>query len=157
VPEADQFGTLADLVREGKIRYVGLSEAGVDEMERARRDLPIVSVQNRYNVADRTWDAVVEYCTRERLAFIPWFPLGAGPLDIPAQLERVAARQRAMPLQVALAWLLARSPIVLPIPGTAKVSHLEENVAAASITLTAEDRSELDAVQSDRPPRIPPE
>jgi aryl-alcohol dehydrogenase-like predicted oxidoreductase len=143
VPEADQFGALEALVAEGKVQYIGLSEVGSDVMERARRTLPLVSVQNKYNVADRTWDATVDYCERERLAFIPWYPLGAGALPRPG-LAAVAARHKATPLQIAIAWLLARSPVMLPIPGTSKVAHLEENLAAAEVLLTREDLRELE-------------
>jgi pyridoxine 4-dehydrogenase len=145
VPEADQLGTLEDLVREGKVRYIGFSEAGVEVLERARRTLPVVSVQNKYNLTERTWDPVIDYCERVGLAFMPWYPLGAGALADNAALARVAAKYRATPMQVAIAWLLARSPSMLPIPGTAKVPHLEENVAAASITLTPDDLRELGA------------
>jgi aryl-alcohol dehydrogenase-like predicted oxidoreductase len=144
VPADDQFGTLAELRREGKINLVGLSEVTVAEIDHARETLPVVSVQNRYNVADRAWDEVVDYCGRERLVFIPWFPLGAGNLAATTAVDEVARRHRATPLQVALAWLLHRSPMMLPIPGTSKVSHLEENIGSASLMLTAEDRQELD-------------
>lgn len=147
VPEADQLGTLEDLVREGKVRYVGFSEVGVDVLERARRTLPVVSVQNKYNLTERTWEPVIDYCERTGLAFMPWYPLGAGALGDNAALTRVAARHAvtdgATPMQIAIAWLLARSPSMLPIPGTAKVPHLEENVAAASVELTPDDLREL--------------
>ncbi len=142
VAEADQFGALETLHAEGKIRWVGLSEAGVDAIARARRTLPIVSVQNRYNVDDRTWDAEVDYCTQEGIAFIPWYPLGAGSIRS-AATARVALRHGATAMQIAIAWLLARSPVMLPIPGTSKVPHLEENLAAGAITLTAADLAEL--------------
>lgn len=150
VPEDEQLGVLAEFVREGKVRHVGLSEVGVPEIERARRVVPIASVQNRYNVLDRQWDAVVDYCEREGIVFIPWFPLGAGNLSAheraaQRRLEGVAQRLGASTLQVALAWLLARSPTMLPIPGTSKVTHLEENVAAADLALGADDLRELDA------------
>jgi len=135
VPEADQFGALDDLRREGKIRFAGLSEVDVAAIERARRVLPVVSVQNKYNVIDRTWEPVVDYCDREGLAFIPWFPLGAGTLPEGSAVEEVARRRHATTMQVALAWLLARSTMMLPIPGTSKVRHLEENVAAAALRL----------------------
>jgi aryl-alcohol dehydrogenase-like predicted oxidoreductase len=135
VPEEEQFGCLADLRREGKIRLVGLSEVDVDAIQRARRALPVVSVQNKYNVNDRTWEPVVDYCTREGLAFIPWYPLGAGTLAAQQTLDDIARGHRATPLQIALAWLLGRSPMMLPIPGTSKVAHLEENIAAAAIEL----------------------
>jgi len=146
VPEADQFGTLSDLRHEGKIRFVGLSEVGVDAIERARKSLPVISVQNRYNVIDRNSDAVVEYCERHDLVFIPWHPLGAGTLDVSGALRDVARRHRATSLQVALAWLLARSRIVLPIPGTSSTNHLEENVAAASIALSVDDLRALNSL-----------
>lgn len=148
VPEADQFGMLSDLRQEGKIRFVGLSEVDVDTIERARQSLPVISVQNRYNIVDRTSDAVVEYCESHGLVFIPWHPLGAGTLDIPGVLRDVARRHGATPLQVGLAWLLARSRIMLPIPGTSNTDHLEENVAAASIALSIDDLRALNSLQS---------
>lgn len=146
VPEADQFGVLADLRREGKINLIGLSEVGVDEIERARETLPVVAVQNRYNIADRTWEFVVERCERHSIAFIPWSPLGAGALDVPSAMQQVARRHAASTMQVALAWLLARSPVMLPIPGTSKVDHLVENIAAASMSLSADDMRELNSM-----------
>ncbi len=121
---------------------MGLSEVGVETIARARRTLPVVSVQNRYNVQDRAWDREVDYCTREGVAFIPWYPLVAGGLKS-AGAERVAARHAATPMQVAIAWLLARSPMMLPIPGTSKVAHLEENVRAGSLVPTPADLAEL--------------
>lgn len=149
VPEDEQFGAIADFVREGKVRHVGLSEVNVEQIERARRVVPIVSVQNRYNVTDREWEREVEYCEREGIAFIPWYPLGAGKLGHKAaalreRLERVAVRHGATPMQAALAWLFARSPVMLNIPGTSKVKHLEENVAAAALSLTEEDMRGLE-------------
>jgi pyridoxine 4-dehydrogenase len=148
VPEDEQLGVLAEFVREGKVRHVGLSEVGVAELERARRVVPVVSVQNRYNVFDREWEDVVTFCEREGIAFIPWYPLGAGALTDEAKeargrLDRVAERHGASALQVALAWLLQRSPIMLPIPGTSKVKHLEENVAAAALRLSDAEAAEL--------------
>jgi pyridoxine 4-dehydrogenase len=142
VPEADQFGVLQDLKREGKIRLVGLSEVQVPAIERARAALPIVSIQNRYNLIDRQSEAVVDYCEQHGLAFLPWYPLGAGALE-DERLVAVARKHKATPMQVAIAWLLARSPIMLPIPGTSKVAHLEENMAAARIRLDADDLSRL--------------
>jgi aryl-alcohol dehydrogenase-like predicted oxidoreductase len=144
VPEADQLGALEQLVAEGKVRYVGFSEVGADVLERAGCTLPVVSVQNKYNVGDRTWDPVVDYCDRAGLAFIPWYPLGAGAVA-GAAIDRVAARHKATPLQIAISWLLARSPVILPIPGTSKVAHLEQNMASARITLTADELRELAA------------
>jgi pyridoxine 4-dehydrogenase len=130
--------TLAQLRNEGKIRLVALSNVTQEHIERARRIVPIVSVQNRYSFADREWDYVVNYCERNGIAFVPWFPLGAGKVagDV---LNRMAQAHRASPTQVALAWLLRRSPMMLPIPGTSSIEHLEENVAAASVRLTDED------------------
>lgn len=143
VPETEQFGALEALRREGKIRLVGLSEAGIEVIERARRIVPIASVQNRYNVLDREWEPVLEYCEREGLAFMPWYPLGSGAVRDGAAVARVAARHGATPMQVALAWLLARSPAMLPIPGTSQVAHLEENMRAAALQLTEADLLEL--------------
>ncbi len=145
VPEADQFGVLDDLRREGKIRLVGLSEVDADAIERARQTLPIVSVQNKYNVTDRTWEPVVKYCEREGIAFIPWYPLGAGTLKEATVIADIARRHGATPMQVALAWLFARSSVMLPIPGTSKVGHLDENVAAAAVDLGA-DAETLNAI-----------
>ena len=122
VPRNEQFDVLAEFIRSGKVRHVGLSEVDVDDIEAARKYVPIVSVQNRYNVADREWDDVVDYCEREGIAFIHWYPLGAGKL-----------RQRKMSMPEAIAWLLQRSPVMLPIPGTSQVKHLEENIQAAEI------------------------
>ena len=144
VPEDEQFGVLADLRREGKVRLVGLSEVDVAAIRRARATLPIASVQNKYNVAERAWEPVVEYCDAERIAFIPWFPLGAGALPLQRAIEQVARQHGATPLQVALAWLLARSKMMLPIPGTSQVAHLEQNVAAAQLDLGG-DLDALDA------------
>lgn len=137
--------TLAQLRNEGKIRLVALSNVTQEHIERARKIIPIVSVQNRYSFADREWDYVVDYCERNGIAFIPWFPLGAGRVagDV---LERIARAHQATPMQVALAWLLRRSPIMLPIPGTSSIEHLEQNVAAASLRLTDEEYQRLFAV-----------
>lgn len=154
VPADEQYGALAEFVREGKVRQVGLSEVGVAEIEQARRFVPIVSVQNRYNVVDRQWDDLVDYCERERIAFIPWYPLGAGSLETRGderatreRLDDLARRRGVSALHVALAWLFARSPIMLPIPGTSKVRHLEENIAAASLQLDDEELRALDAAR----------
>ncbi len=137
--------TLAQLRNEGKIRLVALSNVTQEHIERARKIVPIVSVQNRYSFADREWDYVVDYCERNGIAFIPWFPLGAGRVAGEA-LNRIAQAHHASPTQVALAWLLRRSPIVLPIPGTSSIAHLEENVAAVSVRLTDDDYQELSRV-----------
>jgi aryl-alcohol dehydrogenase-like predicted oxidoreductase len=136
VPAEDQLGTLKDLQEEGKIKHVGLSEVSVAQIEHARTIVPIVSVQNRYSVSDRAAEDVLDYCERERIAFIPWFPLGAGKLAEPGgALARAAAEFKISTSQLALAWLLWRSPVMLPIPGTSSVEHLEENVATASLKL----------------------
>ena len=136
VPAAEQFGTLLELRRQGKIRHVGLSEVSVEQIEAARKVLPIVSVQNRYNLTDREWDDVLEYCSREALGFIPWFPLAMGRLAASdGPIAEAAKRRGATPGQIALAWLLQRSPVMLPIPGTSSVSHLEENISAAGLVL----------------------
>jgi pyridoxine 4-dehydrogenase len=145
VPFEDSVGTLAQLKNEGKIRLIGLSNVTQEHIERARKIVPIVSVQNRYSFADREWDYVVDYCERNAIAFIPWFPLGAG--RVAGQiLDQVARAHQSSPHQVASAWLLKRSPITLPIPGTSSVEHLEENVAAASLQLGDEEYQKLSRV-----------
>ena len=137
--------TLAELKREAKIRMVALSNVTQEHIERARRIVPIVSVQNRYSFADREWDYVVDYCERSAIAFIPWFPLGAGRIAGEV-LNQVAQAHHASPTQVALAWLLRRSSVMLPIPGTSSIEHLEQNVAAASLRLKDEEYEELAGV-----------
>jgi aryl-alcohol dehydrogenase-like predicted oxidoreductase len=144
VPAEDQLGTLKALQAEGKIKHIGLSEVSVRQIQHAQTIVPIVSVQNRYSVADRGSEDVLQYCEKEKMAFIPWFPLAAGQLsrgDSP--IRRVAERLKATPSQVALAWLLARSPVILPIPGTSSVEHLEENVAAAGLKIGENKMQEL--------------
>ena len=141
----DSVGTLAKLKEEGKIRLVALSNVTQEHIERARKIVPIVSVQNRYSFADREWDYVVSYCERNGIAFIPWFPLGAGRVAGEA-LQGIARAHQATPMQVALAWLLQRSPIILPIPGTSSTEHLQENVEAASLRLTGEEFESLSRV-----------
>lgn len=141
-PFDDSVGALADLQKEGKIRLVGLSNVTREHVERALKIVPIASVQNRYSFADREWDSLVDYCLEKGIAFIPWFPLGAGKAAHEA-LTAVAKAHGATPLQVALAWLLQRSPVMLPIPGTSSVKHLEENLAAASLRLTGEEFRKL--------------
>ena len=136
VPAEDQLGTLKDLQAQGKIKHIGLSEVSVAQIEQARTIAPIVSVQNRYSLADRGSEDVVDYCEKHSLGFIPWFPLAAGKIvgsDSP--VRRAATQLKATPSQVALAWLLSRSPVMLPIPGTSNVAHLEENVAAAALKI----------------------
>jgi pyridoxine 4-dehydrogenase len=143
VPADEQFGALREFQQEGLVRHLGLSEVGVDEIDAARRVVPIVSVQNLYNAGDRQWEPVVEYSEREGLAFIPWFPLSAGDIEEGGGLDRVARRHGITVYQAALAWLLAHSPAMLVIPGTSSVAHLEENVAAAEVRFTEEDLRDL--------------
>jgi pyridoxine 4-dehydrogenase len=138
-------GTLAELQSEGKIRLIGLSNVTREHIERARKIVPIVSVQNRYSLADREWDYVVDYCEQNAIAFIPWFPLGAGKAA-QQTVQRIADAHGTRPMQVALAWLLRRSPLMLPIPGTSSVEHLEENMLGASLRLTDEEFSEMAGV-----------
>jgi pyridoxine 4-dehydrogenase len=139
-PAEDQIGELVALQREGKIRHIGLSEVNVEELEAAQKVATIVSVQNMYNITVRSAEPVLEACEAQGIGFIPWFPLAAGPLAAPGgPLQRIADSHHATPSQLALAWLLKRSPVMLPIPGTSKVAHLEENVAAAEIELSDEE------------------
>jgi aryl-alcohol dehydrogenase-like predicted oxidoreductase len=145
VPAEDQIGTLKDLQAQGKIKHIGLSEVSVQQIQHARTIVPIVSVQNRYSVSDRGSEDVLKYCEKEKLGFIPWFPLAAGRVSgSESPISRIAAQWNATPSQVALAWLLSRSPVMLPIPGTSKVKHLEENVAAATLKVDAKRMQELD-------------
>ena len=156
VPEDDQFGFLQEAQRQGKIRHIGLSEVNITQIERARRFFPVVSVQNIYNLVDREWENVVDYCERERIGFIPWYPLQAGEIAkgglkqgvrkllgrAPGgtqELAAIARRHNATPSQIALAWLLRRASVMLPIPGTSKRKHLEENVAGAAVQLSNEE------------------
>jgi aryl-alcohol dehydrogenase-like predicted oxidoreductase len=144
VPAEAQLGTLKELQAEGKIRHIGLSEVSVRQIQQARTIVPIVCVQNRYSITDRGSEDALEYCEREKLGFIPWFPLAAGKVSgADSPISRLAARLKATPSQVALAWLLARSPVMLPIPGTSKVVHLEENVAAADLKIDSSSMAEL--------------
>ena len=145
VPYADSIGTLTELQRAGKIRHLGISNVDVRQLEVARRIAPIVSVQNEYNIGNRESDAVLAACEKAGIAFLPWYPLGAGRALRSAGVKRVAARLRATPAQVALAWLLARSPVMLPIPGTGSIAHLEENAGAAALRLSPEDLAALSA------------
>lgn len=146
VPYAESVGTLNDLQQEGKIRHIGVSNVTVGQLRTAQSEAEIVSVQNRYNLDDRTSEDVLEACEADGIAFIPWFPLATGALaEEGGAVGEVADRHDATPAQVALAWLLARSPVILPIPGTGSVEHLEENVGAASLDLTEEDIKALEA------------
>jgi pyridoxine 4-dehydrogenase len=134
VPPEDQLGTLEELQTEGKIKHIGLSEVGMRQIQSAQNIVPIVSVQNRYSLADRGSEDVLNFCERGKIAFIPWFPLAAGKLSgADSQVSRLAGQWKATPSQVALAWLLARSKVMLPIPGTTNVEHLVENIAAADL------------------------
>jgi aryl-alcohol dehydrogenase-like predicted oxidoreductase len=145
VPRDEQFGVIADMQREGLIRHVGLSEVGVEEIEAARKFFPVVSVQNLFNLVTRKYEDVLDFCEREGIAFIPWYPLAAGGLATEGSvLSEVARRAGGTPAQAALAWVLKRSPVMLPIPGTSKVTHLEENVAAAGLELTDDEFRKLD-------------
>jgi aryl-alcohol dehydrogenase-like predicted oxidoreductase len=145
VPAEDQLAALRDLQTQGKIKHIGLSEVGVQQIQHAQTIVPIVSVQNRYSVADRGSEDVLQYCENEKMGFIPWFPLAAGRVSgAESPVSRIAARWKETPSQVALAWLLARSPVILPIPGTSKVQHLEENVAAAEFKFDVSKMQELD-------------
>jgi pyridoxine 4-dehydrogenase len=147
VPFEDSVWALAQLRDEGKVRHVGLSNVGVRELEIAIDIVPVVSVQNRYNLTDRSSEAVLQACEREGVGFIPWFPLATGRLARPGgPLDEIAARHDATPSQVALAWLLGHSPAMLPIPGTSSVAHLVENVAAAALGLTEDERADLDRI-----------
>jgi pyridoxine 4-dehydrogenase len=144
VSPEDQLGALKDLQAQGKIKHIGLSEVSVQQIHSARTVVPIVSVQNRYSVTDRGAEDVLQYCEKEKLGFIPWFPLAAGRVSgADSPISRAAARLKASPSQLALAWLLARSPVMLPIPGTSSVKHLEENVAAADLKIDEDNMQEL--------------
>lgn len=145
VPREEQFGVIADMRKEGLIRDVGLSEVSIEEIEAAQKHFPVATVQNQYNLVDRKSESVLDYCEEKNIGFIPWFPLAAGSLARPdSALGKIAARLNATPAQVALAWVLKRSKVMLPIPGTSKASHLEENVHGADLTLTDEDFETLD-------------
>jgi pyridoxine 4-dehydrogenase len=144
VPRDEQFGVIADMRAEGLIRHAGLSEVGVEEILAAQKFFPVATVQNRYNLVDRQSEAVLDHCTQHGIAFIPWYPLASGALTGPGLvLDRIAKAHNATAGQIALAWLLKRSQVVLPIPGTSSVKHLGENVAAARIALSDEEFAEL--------------
>jgi aryl-alcohol dehydrogenase-like predicted oxidoreductase len=153
VPAEEQFGLLRDLQNEGKVRHVGLSEVNVEQIEAARRVVPIVTVQNRYNLIDRQSEGVLDHCEDNGIGFIPWFPIASGELAKPGGVvDRIAKAVGATPAQVALAWLLRRSPVMLPIPGTSTVKHLEENCRAATITLTDAQVEELSSAHASPQP-----
>jgi len=144
VPFADSVGALADAQRAGKIRHVGLSNVDVKQLEQARKIVEVVSVQNEYNLDNRESEGVLQHCEKLSIAFLPWYPLGAGSALRRTEVRAVAKKVGALPAQVALAWLLAHSPVMLPIPGTNSLKHLEENVAAAKLKLSKEDLAALD-------------
>ena len=146
VPAAEQFGVLGDLQREGKVRHLGLSEVSIAQLEDARNHLAVASVQNRYNLTDRGSEEVLEVCAAADIAFLPWFPVAVGALArAGGPLDTMASTIGATPAQLALAWLLHRSPVMVPIPGTSSLEHLEENVAAAGLELTPEQMAALEA------------
>jgi len=145
VPRDEQFGAIKTLIADGVIRHAGLSEVTVEEIKAAQKFFPVATVQNRYNLVDRGSEAVLEYCEAQNIGFIPWYPLAAGDLAKPGSLlDHLAKQHHAAPGQIALAWVLKRSKVMLPIPGTSKVKHLRENVAAAEITLSDAEFEELD-------------
>lgn len=150
VPFEESVGALVELKAEGKIRHIGLSNVSVDHIEKAQKLTPIVSVQNRYSVFDRESEPVLEFCSLEELAFLPWRPVAGGELGDAGVVAEIARRNNATPSQVALVWLLAHSPVMLPIPGTSKVAHLEENLSAVALQLAPSDLAELDKVAPER-------
>lgn len=150
VPAEEQFGLLKDMQQEGKIRHIGLSEVSVQELENARKTIEVVSIQNLYNLTNRQSEEALNYCEQHNIGFIPWFPVAAGDLARPGgPLDTVAQGHHATIAQLALAWLLRRSPVVLPIPGTSSVAHLEENVAAAGVHLSDEEFASLAALKAE--------
>jgi len=147
IPRDEQFAAIARMQKEGLVRHVGLSEVKVEEIKAAQKHFKVATVQNLFNLTNRSSDAVVDYCEQQGIGFIPWFPLAAGNLARPGSaLDTIAHRHNAGPSQIALAWLLKRSPVILPIPGTGKVKHLEENVAAVNVALTDAEFAELSAL-----------
>jgi aryl-alcohol dehydrogenase-like predicted oxidoreductase len=155
-PLEESLGALRQMQDQGKIRHIGLSEVTPEEIEQAQRIVPIVSVQNRYSIADRRHERTLDWCEQRGIAFLPWYPMAAGKLlksEHPASkvLKQIAGRHRATPAQLSLAWLLHRSPVILPIPGTSQVKHLEENVAAASLQGGLDDWAELEAATFQQP------
>ena len=144
VPLEESLGVLVEAQRAGKIRHIGVSNFNVKQLERARKVATIVSVQNRYGLGDRSSEDVLLYCEKHAIAFLPWYPLGAGEALRISRVKKVSEKLKATPAQVVIAWLLAKSPVMLPIPGTGKVAHLEENVAAAKLKLSKDDLAALD-------------
>jgi pyridoxine 4-dehydrogenase len=157
-PLEESLGALHRMQEQGKIRHIGLSEVTPAEIEDAEKIVPIVTIQNRYSLADRRHEATLNYCESRGIGFLPWYPYAGGKLLKPGHpaaqsLARIAARHSATIPQLSLAWLLQRSPVLLPIPGTSKVAHLEENIAAASLKLTPEECAEVESATADTPPR----
>jgi len=145
VPRDEQFSAIKSLIDDGIIAHAGLSEVSIDDIEAAAKHFKVATVQNKYNLVDRASEKVLDYCAKHNIGFIPWFPLAAGDLAKPGSvLDAIAKKHNAAPSQIALAWVLQRSPVMLPIPGTSKVSHLEENVAAVGIKLSDEEFKSLD-------------
>jgi len=154
VPADEQFGLLRDLQKEGLVRHVGLSEVSVEQITAARKIVPIVTVQNRYNLVDRASEDVLDYCESQNIGFIPWFPIASGSLAKPGGvLGEIISDTHATPSQIALAWLLHRSKVMLPIPGTSSVKHLEENCAAALVRLSDEQMNKLNSAKDSAPPQ----
>lgn len=153
VPIGEQFDAIAQLIKEGVIRYAGLSEVGIEEIEMAQRHFPVATVQNLYNVTNRHSEAVLDWCEAHGVGFMPWYPLGQGSVTVDETLHRVAAKYGATPSQMALAWLIKRSPVILPIPGTLNRAHLRDNVAAGAIDLADEDFQALNAIGEARASR----
>jgi aryl-alcohol dehydrogenase-like predicted oxidoreductase len=151
VPIEETMGVLTRLRDEGKIRHVGLSEVGVDQIARARSVIPIATVQNEYNLANRRHEDVLDFCEAHRMGFIPFYPLKVGALAESDALKSIATRERVTPRLIALAWLLARSPAVIAIPGTSSVTHLDENVGACDVRLSSADMSALNGLPSAKP------
>ena len=147
IPEAEQFEAIAQMQKEGLIRHVGLSEVGIAEIERAQKFFPVATIQNRYNLADRASEAQLDYCEQHGIGFIPWRPIEGGPAGAADRFSAIARKYGATNAQLSLAWMLKRSPVMLPIPGTGKVAHLEENTGAASIELSDEDFAALNAMR----------
>lgn len=147
VPVAETIGAILELQKAGTIKHFGLSEVTVEEIKEVQRMIPVVSVQNLYNLTDRKHEDVLKYCEEQNIGFIPWFPLATGKLATESRLSEIAEKYQATPSQIALAWLLKKSPVMLPIPGTSSVAHLEENMAAAKIELSDEDFAIVDSLK----------
>jgi aryl-alcohol dehydrogenase-like predicted oxidoreductase len=148
VPVEDTIRTLVELQKEGKFKHFGLSEVSVEEIKKVQEMIPVATVQNLYNLSERKHEDVLKYCERNGIGFIPWFPLNTGKLATDERLAEIAASHNASPSQIALAWLLKKSPVMLPIPGTSSVKHLEENIAAADIMLSDEDYAKLEGLSA---------